>query len=96
MNSSDIHRRLTILEEKIASLAGLPARLERVELHIVQLRTEMRDGFSALRTELQAEMHAFRDELRAEMRTLHEDTKSDIRLLADHLARVMERIERQL
>jgi hypothetical protein len=67
--------RIEILEENMeqlrdvpARLSGVEARLSGVESQIVQLRTEMRGGFSALRTE---------------MRVLHEEVISRIALLQE-------------
>ena len=82
--------RVAILEKKVEDLASLPARVAGVELQIVQLRDEMRLGFSAVRQEirqgddrvredLRAEMRELRGELRSEMQRLREELRADIR-----------------
>ena len=84
--------RVTILEQKVEDLASLPARVAGVELQIVQLRDEMRLGFSAvgqeiagLREELLTTIRqgddAVREELHAEMREL----RSEMQRLRDEL-----------
>ena len=152
MAKRSIDERLEVLEQKVEMLETLPERVHAVELQIVQLRAEMRDGFSALRGELAArtsglatreeltactrglatreelaactrglatreelaartsglatrgelqaleatlreEIRAGDEETRRYMRVLHEDVKSDIGLIAEHLARVMTRLE---
>jgi hypothetical protein len=89
MPNRTIAERVTILVAVVAPLEKLPARVERVESQIIQLRVEMRAGFSAL----QDELRAGDAETRSQMRVLHEDTKADIRLLAEHLARVLTRLD---
>ena len=56
-----------MLEQQMQQLKDLPGRVERVELQILQLRTEMKDGFSAIRSDLRAE--------RGEMSELREDIR---------------------
>lgn len=63
-----LERRVEILEENMEQLRDVPARLSAVESQIVQLRSEMRTGFSALR---------------AEMRVLHEELISRLALLQE-------------
>ena len=52
MTEPTLAERVTILERKVDDLASLPARVTAVELQIVQLRDEMRLGFSAVRQEV--------------------------------------------
>jgi len=87
MPAQTIGNRVDRLEERVTELEKLPERVTRVELQIVQLRTEMRDEFSAVRQEIQetrqalgAEIQETRqtlceqiDETRRYMRVLHED-----------------------
>ena len=56
MRPQPLEKRVEALETRVTKLEQLPARMDRLELQIVQLRTEMRDEFSATRTELRAEM----------------------------------------
>src|SRR6187402_2877193 len=74
-----LEQRVTMLEEQMQEIRGLPARVAGVELQIVQLREEMRESFSATRSELRGEMHGIRDELRAEMRGVRDDLRVEIR-----------------
>ena len=57
----------------MTQLEELPGRMDRLESQIVQLRTEMRDEFSAVRTEFAA--------VRTEMRTGDEETRRYMRVL---------------
>lgn len=68
MARTSLARRVEILEQDVASLKELPARMAAVESQIVQLREEMHAGFSALATELRAEMRAGDGSIRAEFR----------------------------
>jgi len=71
--------RVEILEEKVGALEQLPARVAAVESQLVQLRTEMRDEFSALR----GEIREGDEETRRFMRMLHEDLVGRIALLQE-------------
>jgi uncharacterized protein YPO0396 len=75
-----LERRVSILEEKVEHLEKLPARMDAIELQIVQLRTEMRGEFSTVRqeivagdTELRKEMHAGFESLRKEFEPLRKE-----------------------
>jgi archaellum component FlaC len=48
MESPSLERRVEILEQTVELLQDLPPRMAKVEAEIVQLRTEMNSGFSAL------------------------------------------------
>ena len=75
------------LESRVSELEKLPDRLTAIESQIVQLRSEMRDEFSAVREEIRAgdtvlaakidetrrEMHELNDETRRHMLVLHEE-----------------------
>jgi predicted nuclease with TOPRIM domain len=54
--------RIRILEQRVAGLESLPGRVTAVERQIVQLREEMRDGFSAIRQEMTSEVGGLRGE----------------------------------
>ena len=88
--------RVKKIEETLQSLAGMPAQLStlegrvsaldgrvgKVELQIVQLRTEMRDGFSAVLEVVESSSKATQtlyDENRNETRTLFGDLKNEMR-----------------
>ena len=76
----DIEKRVEILEFKVEALERLPQRMDALEAQIVQLRGEMREGFSALVGEttairahvthefaaVRSEAAAFQTEVRAE------------------------------
>jgi predicted phage gp36 major capsid-like protein len=98
MAAHDLTERVEVLEVKVAALEGLPERVSAVESQIVQLRDEMRGGFSAVREEMRTlnddtrmEMRALNDDIRMEMRALNEDTKNQMRVLHED---VIERIAR--
>jgi hypothetical protein len=48
MPARSLAERVEILEQKVGDLQTLPARVEALESHILQLRSEMHDGFSAI------------------------------------------------
>ena len=88
--------RVTILERKVEDLASLPARVAAVELQILQLRDEMRLGFSAVRQDmagLREELlntirqgdDAVREELHAEMLELRGELHGGMQRLNDEL-----------
>jgi hypothetical protein len=64
----NLERRVEILEESMEPLRDVPVRLAAVESQIVQLRAEMRDGFSGVREELRDEIHSGDEALRTELR----------------------------
>jgi hypothetical protein len=75
MPSAPLTRRVQILEEKVGSLERLPARIDAIELQILQFREEVRAAFSATRDELQqldAKAVSRDEETRRFMRMLHE------------------------
>lgn len=63
-----------MLEQQMQELRDLPARVTGLESQILQLRDEMRDGFSAIRSELRAA----NEETRNFMRALYEDALARI------------------
>lgn len=97
MAETILTRRVEMLEQKVQSLETLPARVEAVELQIVQLRDEMRGEFSAVRQEMNAmgsalgmEIRAVDEALRAEIRAGDEETRRYMRVLHEE---VISRIE---
>jgi hypothetical protein len=94
----NLTERVEVLEMKVGMLEELPARMSAVEAQIVQLRTEMRDGFSAVRQEtrevggaLRSEMQEQEGRLRQEMRALNEETRAEAKMLHEE---VIDRISR--
>ena len=96
MQQQTLADRVTILEQKMESLQGLPDHVTALELQSVQFRSEVRVEFSALRKEIRTQLDEVRGELREEiragdeetrreMRVLHEDVISRIALLGEHL-----------
>jgi hypothetical protein len=86
----NLTERVEVLEMKVSPLEELPVRVAAVESQIVQLRTEMRDEFSAVRQEmgqlgttLRQEMRALNEETRVEMRVLHEEVLDRISTLGE-------------
>ena len=75
MSARSSNERIEILEQKVGDLQSLPDRMTAVESQILQLRGEMRDGFSAMREG--------DDETRRQMRLLHEEVSSRIALLQE-------------
>ncbi len=85
MPPSPLTRRVQILEEKVETLERLPARIEALELQILQFREEVRAEFSATRDGLRAEIRAGDEETRLQMRVLHEEVIARFALLDEHL-----------
>ena len=86
MTDRTLTERVTILEQEVENLASLPARVAGVELQIVQLRDEMRLGFSAVQQEIRQgddrvrkELHAEMRELRSGMQRLRDELRAEIR-----------------
>ena len=69
MQTRSVEERLTMLEGQMQHLRDLPERVTNLESQFVQLRQEIRDGFSAIRSEMKERFV----ELSAQMRMLHED-----------------------
>ena len=63
----------------MTQLEELPRRMDRLESQIVQLRTEMRDEFSAVRTE----MRSGDEETRRYMRMLFEEYVGRIKVVGE-------------
>ncbi|CAN5871159.1 hypothetical protein BH18ACI5_BH18ACI5_10350 [soil metagenome] len=55
--------RVQRLEQRMTTLEELPSRMERLELQIVQFRSETRDEFSAVRGEMAAQGASLRREM---------------------------------
>jgi hypothetical protein len=72
-----------MLERQIQELRDLPARVASVESQILQLREEMRDGFSSIRSELRAEIQSGNQETRNFMRALYEDALARIATMGE-------------
>ena len=72
MQPRTVEQRLTMLEQQMEELKELPARVERVESQILQLRLEMKDEFSAIR----GEMRELREELREDIRVGVEESQN--------------------
>jgi hypothetical protein len=88
MDQQTLERRVELLEHEVDSLEKLPARMDALELQIVQLRQEMRDEFSAVRSEIRSggvetrrEMRELIKDTHTQMRVLHEDVVSRIAVL---------------
>ena len=83
MANASLAERTSVLEQRVASLEQLPAKVEAVEGQIVQLRQEMRSESSAIRQEIREGD----EETRRFMRVLHEDVIARIATLQDALPR---------
>ena len=82
MAARSLDERVKILEQKVEGLQKLPARMDAVESQILQLRGEMRVGFSAIRERFDSIDRQF-DETNRSMRVLHEDVVNRIALLGE-------------
>ena len=77
--------RVASLEQRVTDLERLPQRITAVESQVVQLRTEMRDEFSAVRGEMKDMRESLRTEiaetgaaLRAEMNEMGAALREEI------------------
>jgi hypothetical protein len=70
---------MDIVEQKLAGLESLPARMTALELQILHLRDEMRAEFSAIRSEFLASDEAMATGLREETRAINEETRRVLR-----------------
>ena len=82
MAAHTLDERVEILEQKVGDLQSLPARMDALESQILQLRGEMRDGFSAIREKLEQHDQRF-DQTDRHIRVLHEDVLNRIALLQE-------------
>jgi hypothetical protein len=89
MAARDLTERVELLDVKVSALEGLPERVSAVESQIVQLRDEMRGGFSAVHQE----MHELGDSLRGEMHDLGATLRQEMREGQEDLRREMRGLE---
>jgi hypothetical protein len=85
MPPSPLTRRVQILEEKVESLERLPARIDNLEVQILQFREEVRGEFSATREGMGS--------LRAQMLQLHEQAIARIALTETALLHEMNQLD---
>ena len=78
MPERDLAARVENLERRIELLEALPERVRVVELLIVDLRSEMREQFSAVRREFHEEIQTVKNELHTEIQTLGRDLRAEI------------------
>ena len=90
MPPRSVEQRLTLLEQQMHEMRGVPQRVRKVELQILQFQQEVRDEFSATRRELRAEIAAGVASLReaiaetnTHMRMRHEETLTRIATTAE-------------
>jgi len=88
MAARSLDERVEILEQKVADLQELPARMDAVESQILQLRGEMRDGFSAIDKRF--------DETDRQTRTLHEEVLSKLGETNRHMRVLHEEVLRRI
>lgn len=79
MQPKNLEKRVEILEQTMAGLHELPARVEALEGQVLQLRIEMHGEFSAVREEIRSGD----EETRTYMRILHEAAMSRIGAVAE-------------
>ena len=96
MATRSLNERIEILEQKVGDLQLLPARMDALELQILQLRGEMGGGFSAIHKRLAEHEKRFDaidqqfvgidqrfDETNRHMRVLHEEVLTRLSLLQE-------------
>jgi len=75
MSRESLEARMDRLERRVDALEQLPQRMDALTAQIVQLRGEMRSGFSAIRQELRGVDEDIRRTLREEIRAGDEETR---------------------
>lgn len=87
MNAAKLEERMENLEKVVEPLRGLPDRMTRVEVQVLQLRTEMRGEFSAIRRDMATRKDLARvgRGLRRQMQGLHEDLRTRMLVLHEAL-----------
>ena len=88
MTRESVDSKVKTLETRVTMLEELPARMDRLESQIVQLRAEnsaehsaMREEIRAQGAELRGEMKGLRTELREEMQALGGDLRNTMEAL---------------
>ena len=79
MARQTLETRVESLEQRVTAVEQLPERMGRLESQILQLRTEVRDEFSAIRVEMRAGDEETRRGLREEIRAGDEETRRVLR-----------------
>ena len=87
MPPSPLTRRVEILAEKVERLERLPARIDNLEVQILQCREEVRAECSATRAEFIARIAEGDEETRRFMRVLHEDLVARIATIGEGRSR---------
>jgi hypothetical protein len=78
MPPRSFEERLTMLEHQMQELRAVPIRLAEVESQVLQLRADVRDGFSAIRMDLRAELHGRVEGLRVELHHARDTLRGEI------------------
>ncbi len=82
MAARSLNERVEILEQRMEGLYTLPDRVNGLESQILQLRGEMRDGFSATDRrfdQVEGRIQEVDEETRRQMRALHEEALTRLR-----------------
>ena len=92
--------RVKALETRVTMLEELPARMDRLDSQIVQLRAENRADHSAIRQEVQTlgselreEMKALGAELRGEMKALGTELRGEMKTLGGEVSELRSTME---
>ena len=88
MPARSLNERVEILEQKVGELQTLPDRVTGLESQILQLRGEVRDGFSAILARVQEgeqESRQHAQTLHQEVLTRIEETQRHMRLLHENV-----------
>jgi hypothetical protein len=83
MAGQSVESRVESLERRVTDVEGSQQRWDVLTTQILQLQTEMREGFSAIRGEFSAIREEFRRDLAAlgnQMRVLHEDVIARLKI----------------
>jgi phage host-nuclease inhibitor protein Gam len=86
MPPQPLESRVESLERRVTTLEQLPARVDDLTSQIVQLRAEMRDGFSAVSLRITEQGTALREEMGAHVSTLRQEMAEQGKSLRQEMA----------
>ena len=85
VESKSLEDRVSVLENEMEGLRGLPDRVASLEVNILQFRTDVRGEFSALRQEIQRMAETLRGEMRLDMQGTAQTLRGEMQGMAQTL-----------
>jgi polyhydroxyalkanoate synthesis regulator phasin len=97
MVQESLENRVEMFETTMKALASLPDRVGRLEVQVLQLHGEMRDGFSAIRDEMVAQgdtLRAADEAIRADLDGLRIETRDGFSVVHCRIAALDDRMQK--